>query len=463
MEDLTSEPPHATARLRRSRRPAPHCWNNNLLQSRPISRKCDVSALWVEHVQASEPAVSIVIPCLNEEATLGACITRAQEALAAIEASYSLPGEVLVADNGSTDASRAAARRHGARVVEVTERGYGAALLGGFAAARGRYLVMGDADGSYDFLEAVPMVEDLAAGADLCMGSRFKGEIRRGAMPWKNRWIGNPALSGILRLLFRTRVSDAHCGLRALTRDCLERLRLNSSGMEFASEMVVKAALLGMRVTERPVTLSPDLRGRPPHLRPWRDGWRHLRYMLMLSPGWLFFAPAAIFAVLGLLVFATLLLHQGQVMAPLGPIVVGDHWMIAAAGMLIMACQTAFFGLAALVHSWREGYRPPSSAMRRVLAATRLEYWLLGGAVLCLAGAGWVVGVVAGWAADGFGALSAVRELVGALTSIAIGLQAFFGGFLLSIIAGNRARLATTSATPAAPALVRQQAVAPAP
>jgi hypothetical protein len=407
-------------------------------------------------VPATEPAVSIVIPCLNEEATLGSCITRAQGALASIAAVYGLPGEVVIADNGSTDGSRAIALRHGARVVEVAERGYGAALLGGFAAARGRFLVMGDADCSYDFLEAVPMIEDLAAGADLCMGSRFKGEIRSGAMPWKNRWIGNPALSGILRLLFQSRVSDAHCGLRALTRDCLKRLRLSSTGMEFASEMVVKATLLDMRITERPVTLSPDLRGRPPHLRPWRDGWRHLRYMLMLSPAWLFFAPAAIFGALGLLVFATLLLHQGQVMAPLGPIVVGDHWMIAAAGMLMVAFQTAFFGLAALVHSVREGYRAPSSVMRRVLAATRLEYWLLGGAVLCLGGAGGVAGVVAGWAADGFGALSAVRELVGAFTAVVIGLQTLFGGFLLSIVAGNRSRLAEAEARPSSAASTDQ-------
>jgi hypothetical protein len=290
------------------------------------------------------------------------------------------------------------------------------------------------------------------------MGSRFKGRILPGAMPWKNRWIGNPALSGILRILFRTRVDDAHCGLRALTRGCLDRLRLSASGMEFASEMVVKAALLGMRITERPVTLSPDQRGRPPHLRPWRDGWRHLRYMLMLSPGWLFFAPAAMFGVAGLIIFATLLLHQGRVMAPLGPIEVGDHWMVAAAAMLMVGFQTFFFGLVALVHAVREGYRAPSPGIRRVLAATRLEYWLLGGALSCLGGGAGVMLVVAGWASDGFGALSAVRELIGAFTAIVIGLQAFFGGFLLSIIAGNRARLAEAplpaSAAPA-PTLMR--------
>ncbi|MBR0674345.1 glycosyltransferase family 2 protein [Neoroseomonas soli] len=388
----------------------------------------------------NKPDVSIVLPCLNEAATLAACIARAHAALAMLRSRLGLEGEVVVADNGSTDESRAIALRGGARLVEVAERGYGSALLAGFEGARGRYLVMGDADCSYDFVEAVPMVEDLVGGADLCMGSRFQGRILPGAMPWKNRWIGNPALSGILRLLFRTRVSDAHCGLRALTRDCLERLRPSATGMVFASEMVVKAALLGVNLTERPVTLSPDRRGRPPHLRPWRDGWRHLRYMLMLSPGWLFFAPAAAFAALGLAVFVTLLAHQGEVMAPLGPLLVGDHWMIAAAAMLIVGFQTAFFGLAALVHAIREGYRMPSPGMSRVLAAARLEVWLVGGMLLCLGGGAGVAGVVSSWAAEGFGPLSAVRELVGAFTAMIIGVQAFFGGFLLSVLAGNQAR-----------------------
>jgi len=397
-------------------------------------------------VSGPEPAVSIVLPCLNEAATIGECVARAQEALAVVLRRFGLVGEVLVADNGSADGSQAIALRLGARVVDVAERGYGAALSGGFAAARGRFLVMGDSDCSYDFLESVPMIEDLVAGADLCMGSRFKGGIRPGAMPWKNRYIGNPALSGVLRLLFGTHVGDAHCGLRALTRDAFDRLRLTSAGMEFASEMVVKAALLGMRIAERPVTLSPDRRGRPPHLRPWRDGWRHLRYMLMLSPGWLFFGPAALSGGLGLLIFATLLAHQGQVMAPFGPLVIGDHWMVAASAMIIIAWQTAFFGIAALVHGFREGYRAPSPGMRRVMTATRLEYWLISGLLLCLAGAVGAAMVVGDWAGGGFGALSAVRELVGAFTAVVLGCQTFFGGFLLSVIAGNQASLTAAAA-----------------
>jgi len=225
--------------------------------------------------------VSIVMPCLNERRSLGHCISVARAALDLIAARYRLSGEILVADNGSTDGSQEFARSLGARVVVVTRLGYGAALRGGFEAAHGRYLIMGDADGSYDFREAVPMVEALMNGADICMGSRFQGSIKPGAMPWKNRYIGNPILTGILNLLFRSGVDDAHCGLRALTKPCFERLRLEGAGMEFASEMIIKASLLDERIEAVPVTLWPDQRDRPPHLRPWRDGWRHLRYLLM--------------------------------------------------------------------------------------------------------------------------------------------------------------------------------------
>ena len=212
--------------------------------------------------------VSIVMPCLNEHQSLGHCIAEAQRALDLLQTRHGLTGEIVIADNGSTDGSQAVAENLGARVIDVPRRGYGAALCGGFQAARGRYLVMGDADGSYDFLDAVPMVEALMQGADLCMGSRFAGGIKPGAMPWKNRYIGNPVLTGILNLLFRAGVEDAHCGLRALTKGCLKRLRLEGSGMELASEMIIKAALLQQKIVQTPVTLSPDLRGRAPHLRP---------------------------------------------------------------------------------------------------------------------------------------------------------------------------------------------------
>ena len=216
--------------------------------------------------------VTIVMPCLNETQSLPHCIGNALDALARLRAELGLTGEIVIADNGSTDGSQALAAELGARVVPVARRGYGAALIGGCEAAFGRLIMMGDCDGSYDFTEGVTMIAKLEEGYDLCMGSRFKGGIAPGAMPWKNRYIGNPALTGILALFFRSGISDAHCGLRAIRKEAFERLKLTGSGMEFASEMVIKAALLKLKMTEVPATLSPDLRARPPHLRPWRDG-----------------------------------------------------------------------------------------------------------------------------------------------------------------------------------------------
>ena len=384
--------------------------------------------------------VSIVTPCLDEARTIERCVARALEALAEIEARYGLSGEVVVADNGSADGSRELAEAAGARVVRVETRGYGAALSGGMQASRGRYLVMGDADLSYDFVESVGMIGRLEAGADICMGDRFAGGIAPGAMPWKNRYIGNPALSGVLRVLFGSPVKDAHCGIRALTRDAFDRLRLGSRGMEFASEMVIKAALSGMRVDQVPVTLSPDERGRPPHLRPWRDGWRHLRFMLMLSPGWLFFAPALLFGFMGLVIITALILGLDREMVSVGPMALGDHWMIVASALVVIAFQLAFFGLAALLYSFREGWRRPSISMSRVLGAVRMEHWMIAGTILTLAGALWAGIVAWGWAASGFGPLDAARELGAAFMLIVLGVQAFFGGFLLAILGGVKAK-----------------------
>ena len=271
--------------------------------------------------------VSFVMPCLNEANSLAGCIAAIREALAAIGDRWGLSGEIVVADNGSTDGSLGIAAAQGVRVVRVAEKGYGAALRGGMDAARGRYLVMGDADGSYDFREAAPMIEALMDGAGLCMGSRSKGEIKPGAMPLLNRYLGNPVLSGLLNLLFRAGVSDAHCGLRALTRDCYDRLRLAGTGMEFASEMVIKAALRGEIIAETPITLWPDGRGRPPHLRPWRDGWRHLRYLFMLSPAWLFAVPAVSAMAAGSGILAVAGWHRlTQPHAPIFSATIGWSW-----------------------------------------------------------------------------------------------------------------------------------------
>ncbi len=245
----------------------------------------------------------------DEVLSLGHCIANASEALARLEALHGLGGDIVVADNGSTDGRQRLAAELGTRMVTVRDKGYGAVLIGGCEAASGRFLLMGDADGSYDFTDGVAMVGALLDGADLCMGSRFRGGIAPGAMPWKNRHIGNPALTGLLNLPFRSGIGDAHCGLCAITQEAFRGLQLRSTGMEFASEMVIKASLKRLRIAETPATLSVDPRDRPPHLRPWRDGWRHLRHLLMLSPTWAFGVPAVASMGGAGLVLLTALLH----------------------------------------------------------------------------------------------------------------------------------------------------------
>lgn len=381
--------------------------------------------------------VSIVIPCLNEAVSLRHCIENAYEALGRIEASYGLSGEVVIADNGSTDGSQALALRCGARVVMVDRKGYGAALIGGFSEADGRFLIMGDADGSYDFNDAVPMIGKLLDGADLCMGSRFKGEIKPGAMPWKNRYIGNPVLSGILKILFRTTISDAHCGIRALTRDCFRRLRLSGSGMEFASEMVIKAALLKVRMDETPATLHPDLRDRAPHLRPWRDGWRHLRYLFMLSPVWLFAVPAAIGALIAFAIMSRALL---QVAVPGMPPFVGNYWIIAAAAIGSVSHMAAILALAGHIYGVKEGYRRAGPGTARINGLVTLETMLVGGLALIAAGAIVLTAVVLAWSARDFGQTYTVVPAVAGTFLITLGVQNVFGGFLLAIVSGNEAR-----------------------
>ena len=393
----------------------------------------------------TSPDVSIVIPCLNEAGTLPDCVGEARQALAVLRQDHGLSGEIVVADNGSDDGSQAIATGLGARVVGVTERGYGAALIGGITAARGRYIVMGDADCSYDFRESVAMVMRLRSGFDLCMGSRLKGRILPGAMPWKNRYIGNPALSGILNILYRSGLSDAHCGMRAFTREGFERMRLSSTGMEFASEMVVKATLVGLKRTEVPITLRPDKRGRPPHLRPWRDGWRHLRYLFMLSPAWLFFVPSAVFAVIGATLALALVANANTEMIAIGPFLFGDHWMVIAGSLLVMAQQTAIFGMATILYGLGQGYRRAGPGLSRLLKFGRLEYMLILGSAVLLTGLALFGHVVSSWAQSGFGPLSMLREVVAAMTLVVIGVQSFFGGFLLSIVAGNRARIEIVS------------------
>lgn len=385
----------------------------------------------------AEIDVSIVMPCLDEVRALPAALASARAALDALRRRAGLTGEIVVADNGSTDGSQALAGSLGARVVSVAERGYGAALAGGFRAARGRYLVMGDADGSYDFRDGVAMVEALRAGADLCMGSRFRGGIAPGAMPWKNRYVGNPVLTGILNLLFRANVTDAHCGLRALTKGCFKRLALRGSGMEFASEMVIKAALKGERIAEVPATLSPDLRGRPPHLRPWRDGWRHLRYLLMLSPTWLFAVPAALLAGLGIAILAAAI---GATLAGLdGRFVFGNYWIILSGAMLGLGHSCGLLAAATHLYGIREGYRRAPAGTPRWARWISLESMLLSGLATVAAGGCVLCAVVWYWSDHDYGPISSVLPAVLGTSLLVVGTQNALGGFLLAVIGGNEA------------------------
>jgi hypothetical protein len=386
------------------------------------------------------------MPCLDEANSLMACIANARVALESMRSELGLVGEILIADNGSSDGSQALARACGARVVDIPRRGYGAALIGGAMAARGRFLVMGDADGSYDFRESVAMVRALMDGADLCLGSRMRGEIKPGAMPWKNRHIGNPALTFILNLLFKAGVSDAHCGLRALTKPCFEELRLRGSGMEFASEMIIKAALKGVTIAEVPATLSPDLRDRAPHLRPWRDGWRHLRYLLMLSPTWVFAVPAAMMAALSL---AILSLSCVDAWIGVGTdTLIGNYWTILAGAMLGVSQISGLLSAATYLYGVREGYRRPSRWTKRLARWVSLETMLMLGLASMLAGLVVLFGVVAYWSATQFGRIGNVLPAVIGTTLLVLGTQNILGGFLLAVIGGNEAEFLKGSMPP---------------
>jgi glycosyltransferase involved in cell wall biosynthesis len=384
--------------------------------------------------------VTIVMPCLDEAEWLPACIANGKEALAAMRRELGFSGEIVVADNGSRDGSPSIAEALGARVVEVDRRGYGAALIGGLAAANGVYLVMGDADGSYDFRESVAMVRRLADGADVCIGSRFKGRIEPGAMPWKNRYLGNPALTFILNLFFGTGVSDAHCGLRALTRSAFERLQLSGNGMEFASELIVKAALQDLKIAEVPATLSRDLRDRPPHLRPWRDGWRHLRYLLMLSP-WAFAAPAAAAAILALAIWSVAGLSA--LFGFSGSSFFGNYWVILAGALLGLAHTAALLAVAIYLCGRGRGYRRPAAWETRIASWHSLETMLLAGGAAFGAGFATLVFVLGYWSEHRYAAIGNILPAVVGTTLMVIGAQNALGGFLLAVINGNEAQFTT--------------------
>ena len=373
--------------------------------------------------------VSIVMPCLNEAESLGACIVKAKKAIGRL----GLAAEIIVADNGSIDGSQALAREMGATVVDVPRRGYGSALIGGIAAARGRFVVMGDADDSYDFGAVGPLVEKLRDGFDLVMGNRFAGGIEDGAMVWSHRWVGNPVLTYIGRLLFRARVSDMHCGLRGFRKDAYERLRMRATGMEFASEMVIKASLQGMKIAEVPVTLKPAGRSRPPHLRTWRDGWRHLRFMLLFSPRWLFLYPGVAMFAAGAVVGALLETGAKQV----GGVRFDIHTLLLAGFACLIGYQLIVFAVFTKVFAMQQGFHPPNAGYRRLFRYVQLETGLAIGALMTVAGViGCVVAVIS-WRAAGFGDLDprlTMREIIPAAVLLTLGVQTIFASFFLSIL-----------------------------
>lgn len=372
------------------------------------------------------------MPCLNEAETIVACIEKAK---LGIERS-GVTGEVLIADNGSTDGSIELAEKHGARVVRVAAKGYGNALRGGIEAARGRWIIMGDADDSYDFSEAPRFVEKLKTGDDLVMGCRLPsggGTINPGAMPFKNRWLGNPVLSNLGRLFFKTPIRDFHCGLRGFSRDAYDRMDPKTTGMEFASEMVMKASLKAMRVSEVPITLHKDGRSRPPHLKPWRDGWRHLRFMLIYSPRWLFLVPGVVLAVLGAI--AALAIYFSPVVVSgvqfdAGTLVVACMAVIIGAQFVALACFTKVFAIA-------EDLLPPDPKFAGVFRVFTLEKGVIAGALLLLGGAAMLAWSLWIWKAAHFGSLpygENLRRIIAAATLITLGIQVIGSSFFMSVL-----------------------------
>lgn len=381
--------------------------------------------------------VTIVMPCLDEVQSLHHCIANAREALLRIEADYGFSGEIVIADNGSLDGSQTLATSLGARVVSIPVRGYGAALIGGCRAAYGRFILMGDCDGSYDFTDGVAMIGKLADGYSLCMGSRFAGGIAPGAMPWKNRWIGNPVLTGILNLFFSAGIDDAHCGLRAIRKTSFERLKLSGTGMEFASEMVIKAALLHMPIAQTPANLSLDLRDRKPHLRPWRDGWRHLRYLLMLAPNWLFGLPAIAALLLGLIIMgqsATQYLVPGTFSA------IGNYWTIVGAALCMIGHLAMILTGAGELYALHAGYRRSSRLLRALAPIASLENVLICGFASIVAGVAVLLLVYVQWVGRNYGMAESIFLPMTGTLLVTLGVQTMLGGFLLAILGGHEAR-----------------------
>lgn len=369
--------------------------------------------------------LSILMPCLNEAETLGICIEKAQQYLNQND----IAGEVIIADNGSTDGSQEIAQSLGARVIHVKRKGYGSALRGGILNAMGEYVIMADADDSYDFSNLNPFIYKLRQGYDLVMGNRFKGGIKPGAMPPLHKYLGNPILTWTGKLFFASPCSDFHCGLRGFRRDAIEQLDLRTTGMEFASEMVVKATLNKMRITEVPTTLSPDGRSRPPHLNTWRDGWRHLRFLLLYSPRWLFLYPGFLLMLIGLISTFSLISSPKI------------HTLLYSSAAIIIGFQLVTFAIFTKIFAINEGLLPRDAKLNRLLRYINLEGGLIAGCILLLIGFVSSIYAFMLWENNAFGALNPVevmRIVIPAVTTLALGFQVMFSSFFLSVLGLKR-------------------------
>jgi glycosyltransferase involved in cell wall biosynthesis len=383
--------------------------------------------------QSDQIELSVVMPCLNEAETLEVCIRKAQQALCDAQ----IKGEVIIADNGSDDGSVEIAERLGARVVHIEAKGYGSALMGGIAAATGKYIVIGDADDSYDFGHVPRFAEQLRQGADLVMGNRFQGGIQKNAMPPLHRYLGNPALSWLGRLFFRSSVSDFYCGLRGFRKDAYERMGLRTTGMEFATEMVVKATLFKLRIAEVPTTLFPDGRSRPPHLRTWRDGWRTLRFFLLYSPRWLFLYPGIALVLIGGLAGAWL----WPASRTLGRVTFDVHTMLYAAAAILLGVQAIAFAVFTKLFAISEGLLPPDPTIDKLFRYVTLEVGLLTGTALVVAGLAASVFALNLWGTQHFGVLDyahSMRIVIPAVLFLTVGVQIIFASFFLNVLGLRR-------------------------
>ena len=373
--------------------------------------------------------LTVVMPCLNEAETVATCVRKAIGFLA----ESGISGEVLIADNGSTDGSQQLAEAEGARVVNIKEKGYGNALMGGIVAAQGKYIIMGDADDSYDFTNLMPFVEELRTGADMVMGNRFKGGIAPGAMPPLHKYLGNPVLSFVGRLFFRSHIGDFHCGLRGFSRDSVMSLGLQATGMEFASEMVVKATLAEQHITEVPTKLSKDGRSRAPHLHTWRDGWRHLRFLLLFSPRWLFFFPGLALLTGGLAVGAIVVPHPFTV----GSVTFDVDTLVGASAAVVIGFQAVLFWLFTQVYAGAEGFLPEEPKVQRILGKLSLERGLVAGGLLGAAGLAGLIFSILYWRGQGFHSLNyehSLRLMIPSVTALIVSWQVILGTFFLSIL-----------------------------